>query len=157
MLEAGQRLAGTTLLERAFTMATHAPLGVRLTAKTAYLRWRVPQWLEQRDLPAVLASLDAHERNPHPLSPRDAAMADVLVRKLLRTGQLKTTCLYRSLIRFSVLRTEARMPVEFVMGVRTTDDDLTAHAWLELDGKPLWEVLDHEYETTYRYGSGRKS
>lgn len=41
--------------------------------------------------------------------------------------------------------------MRFVMGIRNDGTDLAGHAWLELDGRPHLEVLEHRYTRTFEY------
>ena len=64
------------------------------------------------------------------------------------------SCLLRSLAIYSVLRRQA-WPVTFVSGVGKTADDVVGHAWIELNGEVLPELLAshlHLYYTpSFRY------
>lgn len=68
-----------------------------------------------------------------------------------RTRVLPDTCLYRALTRYALLR-RAGYAAKFVMGMDPrAREDLTAHAWVELDGVPYHETLDARFIVTYVY------
>jgi hypothetical protein len=61
------------------------------------------------------------------------------------------TCLYRALTRYALLRRSGHA-AKFVMGMDPrVREDLTAHAWVELDGAPYQEALDARLVVTYVY------
>ncbi len=67
-------------------------------------------------------------------------------------GFFRTTCLYRSLARFALLRA-AGEDVTLMIGVAVRRDNLVAHAWLTVAGKPFGrDATPHErFTTIYRY------
>ncbi len=68
-----------------------------------------------------------------------------------RSRVLPDTCLYRALTRYALLR-RAGYAAKFVMGMDPhAREDLTAHAWVELDGAPFHETLDARFVVTYVY------
>lgn len=79
----------------------------------------------------------------HP-QPRDAGAADLLdaerVAQLAAVagihGLVRATCLPRALAVYGVLRRRGLQP-ELKLGVRRKDQEIEAHAWVELEGQPL--------------------
>jgi Transglutaminase-like superfamily len=112
------------------------------------LRFRVPS----TPLPRILEEL-----TPRPLPHVQMTSPEIwnvmrIVEALCRRSRiLPDTCLYRALTRYALLRRFGH-PAKFVMGMDPrARDDLTAHAWVELDGKPYQEVLDARMVVTYVY------
>ena len=70
----------------------------------------------------------------------DVLRVEAIVEKTLaRYGLFGTTCLYRTLIRFVLLRQHG-VDVQLVLGIAdppAPDGELIGHAWLERDGAPL--------------------
>jgi len=66
-----------------------------------------------------------------------------------RVPGVGTSCLYRSLGRFGLLKAWGFRPA-FVMGVDPTNPEL-GHAWLELDGAPFREARAHEFVVSFRF------
>lgn len=69
-------------------------------------------------------------------------------RGLDRLPGIGRSCLYRALGRYAALRA-AGLDVELLVGVRS-GADLIGHAWVELDGVPLWEREEPRYTVTFR-------
>lgn len=59
------------------------------------------------------------------------------------------TCLYRALARYGSLR-GAGHPAKFLMGIDPGDPE-RGHAWVELDGRPLWEKQPSDLTVTFTY------
>jgi hypothetical protein len=100
---------------------------LRQAARGLALRALLPFMVERRPLPALLASLDRPGARP---GEDPARLATRLFRPL---RFWPTTCLYRALGSYALLRA-AGEEVRFVIGVRTEQGQLQAHAWLERDG-----------------------
>lgn len=64
------------------------------------------------------------------------ALVDRLVDR--RPFRVYGHCLRRSLVLYDVA-TRAGYPVRIALGIRRTDDGITGHGWLELDGCPFLE------------------
>lgn len=71
-----------------------------------------------------------------------------LASRLLRTNP-RGDCLVRSLAVYAALRTQG-WPVGFVSGVRRDASGVVGHAWVEMDGKVLWELLEPANRRMYR-------
>ena len=69
-----------------------------------------------------------------------------------RVPGVGTSCLYRSLGRFGLLRAWGFQPA-FIMGIDRTNPEL-GHAWLELDGAPFRETRAHEFVVSFRFPVG---
>lgn len=103
----------------------------------AALRWLMPLAFRHHDLltllqtftPAISGGGDSDRVR------RWVAKAD---RLLQRRRLTRTTCLYRSLARYALLRAVGE-EVRFVLGVRLEGEDLIAHAWLTNQGQPFDE------------------
>ena len=129
-------------------------------ARIVQLRLWLPRLMAARPLDRVLhAVTPAATREPSKhLDPELERAVHHATERLLRHNRwLKTTCLYRSLVRYALLR-EAGVAARFVMGVRSDGDgddrdggDLDGHAWIELDGRTLFEELRHTYARTFSY------
>ena len=129
-------------------LSVQTALAARALELRIRLRFRVPS----TPLPQILAEL-----TPRPLPPVQMPGPEMwkvlrIVEALCRRSRmLPDTCLYRALTRYALLRRFGH-PAKFVMGMDPrARDDLTAHAWVELDGKPYQEVLDARMVVTYVY------
>ncbi|MCK6551451.1 lasso peptide biosynthesis B2 protein [Myxococcota bacterium] len=134
-------------------LETPSPLRARLVeARIVTLRSVLPPLLEERSLDALLEALSAPGRRLWPAPEAELDAVERAVERWLEPGAtLATTCLYRALVRYVLLR-ELGLDVAFVMGVRpSTSDDVVGHAWLELDGRVLRETLKEPYVVTFRY------
>jgi hypothetical protein len=129
--------------QRAGTAAWPLPLRakVRLAAEIllAYARVRVA--LRRDELPRAVASLRTPPatRRPGPLpdAGRDGARLGAAVIRTLEPLPANSLCLMRSLV---LLRLLARRGAKgsLVIAVRPNEDlTLAAHAWVELEGRPL--------------------
>ncbi|MBI2375929.1 MAG: lasso peptide biosynthesis B2 protein [Deltaproteobacteria bacterium] len=121
-----------------------------LLARITFLRSVLPDRVAREPLDLLLPSLTPAGRLAHS-DPSLVGFAEASIESLLkRHWPLRTTCLYRSLVRYAILR-DLGVPVRFVMGIRNDGTDLAGHAWLELDGRPHLEVLEHRYTRTFEY------
>jgi hypothetical protein len=102
--------------------------------RSAGLRALLAGMLVRRHLGELLGSL---ERGGAPAPAMDGSARAVLAALRRRP----TTCLYRSLAGYAVLRSEGQ-DVRFVIGVRPERGELLAHAWLEQGGIPVGEPGD---------------
>ena len=127
---------------------------VPLTVQVLTLRAFVP-WLHDRlPLPDFLHLL-AGPPATNGASPRGVPPVPEVfghTEHWLRHRRLtRTTCLYRALIRYGLLRRSGARGLSFRLGLRTEDGELIGHAWLEQHGQPLGERLEHEYEITFQH------
>lgn len=117
--------------------------------------------LARHPLPALLERAGAPTGPADPMASRHAALARSarLARYAdfwLRSLRTHNPCLRRSLVLFPILR-RTGLPVVFCLGVRndrplSPEEQVTGHAWLELDGRALFEPegVAH-YVPTFRY------
>ncbi|WP_295878547.1 lasso peptide biosynthesis B2 protein [uncultured Thiohalocapsa sp.] len=117
--------------------------------------------LARHPLPALLDRAGAPTAPTDHMVPSPAALARAtrLARYAdfwLRSLRTHNPCLRRSLVLFPRLR-RAGLPVVFCLGVRndrplSPEEQVTGHAWLELDGRALFEPegVAH-YVPTFRY------
>lgn len=106
-------------------------VGVRLRRTLLGILLRAA--LRRRSLPALLAALDGAGSAPAPDASGDAT-----------PGSLRAwnaTCLERALAGWAALRARGA-DARFVIGVRPGSPQLLAHAWLEVDGRPVDERED---------------
>ncbi|HEU0015987.1 MAG TPA: lasso peptide biosynthesis B2 protein [Longimicrobium sp.] len=107
----------------------------------------------QPDLRRLLGSLTPPTA-PEPTDARAAWRRFELVRgachavRLLRTNP-RGDCLVRSLAVYAALR-EQGWPVRFVSGVRRGATDIEGHAWVEMDGRVLWELNEPDNRRFYQ-------
>jgi hypothetical protein len=113
----------------------------RLAAEILVAYARVRWWLRRGDLPGVVERLRAKRATgrARPLADpaRDGLRLGAAVVKTLEPLPLDSRCLTRSLVLLYVL---ARRGAEgsLVIAVRPSEDlALAAHAWVELEGRPL--------------------
>lgn len=130
------------------SVSTH----VSLAARALELRIRLPRRVPTVPLPRILQEL-----TPVPLPPVTVTLPEIsrvvrLVEALCRRMRvMPDTCLYRALTRYALLRRSGHA-AKFVMGMDPrVREDLTAHAWVELDGAPYQEALDARLVVTYVY------
>ncbi len=136
------------------SISTHAVLAARALEIRIRLLRRIPAV----PLPRIL-----HELTPVHLPPvvlnaseiwRVLRVVEAFYR---RTRLLPDTCLYRALTRYALLR-QSGHAATFVMGMDPrVREDLTAHAWVELDGAPYQEALDPRLVVTYLYPAERST
>jgi hypothetical protein len=107
----------------------------RLGARAIALRAALPLLVSRTTLPELLESLGARPDARGGLGDSQARLR-VLDRLLRPLRFWRTTCLYRALGGYALLRS-AGEDVRFLIGVRVVrGGDVEAHAWLERDGKP---------------------
>jgi hypothetical protein len=124
---------------------------IEIAARIVASRLGLPRRLRSSSLPALLESLT-------PSQSSSASVGDDRLWQLISAAELfvsrlryvPNTCLYRSLARYAILRRHGH-DVRFVMGLRHDGDDVTGHAWLERDGRPLRESVDPRLVVTYSY------
>lgn len=128
-----------------------------------------------RELPGVLGVLWALRRRgaladltrllpplTRPRPPHDAFAVQRVVRGVqlaltLLRARLAGDCLPRSLAIAAALRRQG-LPAVFCTGVRRDGSRLRSHAWVELDGEPMFDALEpqtaHLYQLSYRAPAG---
>lgn len=103
-----------------------------------------------RPLPELVAAFDTPDRSSE--EQLDAARITRQIDLLMRLVYRDRFCMKRSLLHFHYLR---RMGANVVLqfGVTKTDDGLTGHAWVEVDGEPYEERFDPRarFTRTYSY------
>ena len=123
-------------------------------AELVALRLSLPSRLAREPLDALLDSL-----TPSPARSATSARAtssltrDILCteRAIRRLPWLTSTCLYRALARYAVLR-DTGVDATFVMGVSPQGVQDDGHAWIEIDGQPFEEPNDvSRFAITFRY------
>jgi hypothetical protein len=126
--------------------------GATLLAQAFELRIRLARRVRNVPLPQILAELTPAKLPSVSISPSEVWRVLRLVEALCRRMRVvPDSCLYRALTRYAVLR-RAGYAAKFVMGMDPrARDDLTAHAWVELDASPYKEALDARMVVTYVY------
>lgn len=116
------------------------------------LRIRLQREVPLVPLPKILESLTPALLPPVFLTPFQVGQVVRIAEALCRrTPFLPDTCLYRALTRYSLLR-RAGYPAKFVMGMNPRPrENMTAHAWVELNGVPYRETLDVAMVVNYVY------
>lgn len=129
-------------------MSHHAAL----VARALELRIRLLRRIPSVPLPRILQELTPTHLPPIVLTASEIWRVVRIVEAFYRrTRFLPDTCLYRALTRYALLRRSGH-PAKFVMGMDPrVREDLTAHAWVELDGAPYQEALDPRLVVTYVY------
>jgi hypothetical protein len=126
----------------------------RRVVELVALRLSLPSRLSAEPLDALLASLTpSPARSPIGLRAASCLKRDVLRAEaaIRRVPWLASTCLYRSLARYAVLR-RSGMDATFVMGLGPDGVDDDGHAWIEIAGKPFEETDDvSRFAVTFRY------
>ena len=129
-----------------------------LAARALELRIRLLRQVPAIPLPRILQEL-----TPASLPPIDLTSSEIwrvvrIVEAICRrTRVFPDTCLYRALTRYALLRRSGHA-AKFVMGMDPrVREDLTAHAWVELDGMPYQEALDPRLVVTYVYPDERSA
>ncbi|HEY8944207.1 MAG TPA: lasso peptide biosynthesis B2 protein [Polyangiaceae bacterium] len=116
------------------------------------LRLALPQRLSREPLDELLRSLTPESGARRESVPASGKQDLLLIeRGLSRLPGIVSTCLFRSLARYAVLR---RLGVEavFVMGILQEGLAHDGHAWIELAGQPFEEPADvSQYTVTFRY------
>jgi hypothetical protein len=126
--------------------------GVSLAAQAFELRIRLARRVPDVPLPRILEDLTPSHgltiSTPLPEIWRVLRPVEALCRRM---RFVPDSCLYRALTRYALLRRSGH-PAKFVMGMDPrAREDLTAHAWVELDGAPYQEALDARLVVTYVY------
>jgi hypothetical protein len=126
--------------------------GATLLAQALELRIRLARRVPNVPLPQILTELTPANLPPVSRSPSDVWRVLRLVEALCRRMRVvPDSCLYRALTRYALLR-RSGYAAKFVMGMDPRPrEDLTAHAWVELDGSPYQEALDARMVVTYVY------
>jgi hypothetical protein len=127
-----------------------------LTLEALELRIRLRREVPSVPLPKILQSLTPRVLSPVILTPYQVGQVLRITEAICRrTRIVPDTCLYRALTRYALLR-RAGYAAEFVMGMNPRPrDDLTAHAWVELNGVPYRETLDAAMVVNYVYPDDR--
>lgn len=123
-------------------------------AELVALRLALPSRLDKQPLDLLLEGL-----TPPPVRSIVSARAERSLSRDVRCAEFAlrlmpwaaSTCLYRALARYAVLR-RSGLDATFVMGVgpRGVEDD--GHAWVEVEGNPFEEPSDvTRYAVTFRY------
>lgn len=89
-------------------------------------------------LQRMLRALESNPRNSIDFD--SAAVTTRMVEAAARRGPYRPACLPRSLALWAILRWQGH-PAELRLGVRKKEGALQAHAWVELDGRPLNDRL----------------
>ena len=131
---------------------------VSWTAQALDLRIRLPRWVPTVPLPRILRALTPAYSSAATTALPEIGRALRIVEAFSRRARIvPDTCLYRALTRYALLR-RAGHAAKFVMGMDPrAREDLTAHAWVELDGVPYRETLDARLVVTYVYPDDRPS
>jgi hypothetical protein len=127
---------------------------------TALMLLRMTVWVGVVSLGAKTLSLrrairllDVQPRGPDASRPHRSETVVRLLDSLLATKLLflTPTCWKRAPVLRRFLALEG-IPTHIVFGVkRKGDDQLSGHAWLEVDGEPVYEQTQPEYKITFRY------
>jgi hypothetical protein len=121
---------------------------VRLAGEVLAAYRRARRLLRTRSAPEAVAELRDHARR-HPVSPepgRDLFVGRRLAHAVtltLRPLPTDVRCLSQSLTLLTVLERRDLHPM-LVIGVRPSP--FAAHAWIELDGRPLLPPADSDHE-----------
>lgn len=116
----------------------------------AYLVVQVGLRLRRRPLPELVHNLAAGAsvaRDVHP--PRRVSWATY---RLLKLGPYRPRCLIGSLVVFRVLH-EQRSPALLAIGLPEAGEDITAHAWIEVENRDVGPPPgrgDHEVMVRFR-------
>ncbi len=123
-----------------------------LAAQAFELRIRLLRRIPSVPLPRILQELTPTYLPPVVLSASEIWRVMRIVEAICRRSRfLPDTCLYRALTRYAMLR-QSGHAASFVMGMDPRARlDLTAHAWVQLDGAPYQEALDPRLVVTYVY------
>jgi Transglutaminase-like superfamily len=128
----------------------------QLALQALALRIRLRNQVPSIPLPKILEELTPASLPPISLTPFEIGQVLRIVEALCRRSRiLPDTCLYRALTRYALLRRSGHA-AKFVMGMDPRPrDDLTAHAWVELNGVPYRENLDARMVVNYVYPDER--
>jgi hypothetical protein len=129
-----------------------------LAAQALELRIRLVRRVPSVPLPRILEELTPVHLPPVAMTAPEIWQVVRLVEAFCRrTRVMPDTCLHRALTRYALLRRSGHA-AKFVMGMDPrVRDDLTAHAWVELDGAPFQEALDVRLVVTYVYPDERSA
>ena len=109
---------------------------------------RVKALLRSLDLPAVLLTLRNIPRSdgrlPLPDIERDGARLGAAVVRTLDALPVDSRCLMRSLVLLELLVRRGQNG-SLVIAVRPREAQLDAHAWVELEGRPLLAPADDDH------------
>jgi hypothetical protein len=100
---------------------------------------RAPYWLRPERLPALLAIPPVDPRTPvsEPSTETIRAARGILHRLgKLPGGVWRGTCLYRSAAEV-LIRRDRGQPARLQIGARRAGEEIGAHAWVEVDGRPV--------------------
>jgi len=148
-------------MERQLVRLSHAPSALADVAAALPTLFRVRRALRRHiDLRQLLASLTpppAPGRSDHAVRMRASRGVRWAVRLLhIRAGG---PCVVRSLALYVVLR-RLGWPVVFVSGVRREAHGVVGHAWVELDGRVLPELLEagnrERFQVNFQYPGPEK-
>jgi hypothetical protein len=90
--------------------------------------------LRRSRLPEVVSELRVVEaERPYRLDPRRLGR---IIYRMLRVGDRRARCLINALVLFRLLHEQGREP-ELVIGLPESPEDISAHAWIELDGEEV--------------------
>ncbi len=97
---------------------------------------RTPGWIARR-LPRLLVPAAARGRRRAGAPPMSVRSAYVALRVLARVPgrRWRNTCLYRSVAKCLILR-EHGVPARVVLGVARENEEVAAHAWVEVGDRP---------------------
>ena len=110
-----------------------------------------------RNLRSLLKAITPARRDGNDAVPREHVAAGVKwALRLVGTGGYGI-CLVRSLATYRALR-ERGWQVDFVSGVRRINGKVEAHAWVEYNGRALWELNEPSgpafYQRNFRFPGG---
>jgi len=141
-------------------MSTMASISTRavLAARALEIRIRLLRRVPSVPLPRILQELTPTQPPQVGLTASEIWPVVRLVEAICRRIRfMPDTCLYRALTRYALLR-EAGHAAVFVMGMDPrVREDLTAHAWVQLDGAPYQEALDPRLIVNYVYPDDRST
>ena len=112
-------------------------LGAEIVVTYGQVRWL----LRRRALPETVAELRRaqsrrSDRLPLPDGETDGVRLGRLVQRTLSRLPANTLCLMQSLV-LLLLLARRQTDSQLVIAVARGDPELSAHAWIELDGRPL--------------------
>lgn len=121
-------------------------------AELVALRLVLPSRLARQPLDTLLRHLTLGAEGSSDILP-SVAKRDLLLaeRGVARLPGVASTCLYRSLARYAILR-RSGLDAVFVMGLAAEGLASDGHAWIELGGEPFAEPASvSRYAVTFRY------
>ncbi|WP_279070503.1 lasso peptide biosynthesis B2 protein [Microbacterium lacticum] len=135
------------------TVIALGPAGWMRVVRTGWVAMRVERSLRARPLDQTAArfGLRLSFGRPDEVTDdlefsREESVALDLALRTLAVGPFNSTCLRRALVIGDILRD--RSPLLRV-GVAKTAGEVTAHAWVEIDGVALDPMADREYLMTH--------